>query len=381
MISDFVDFLENSPTIYHLIENVKEKLISNGFNEITSSSNLSSGPSRFFLIDQSNILVMNIGGNEIQNGIFFANTYRSLFKIEKHSQIPTLQHNFCRVAAKTSKINSWAGRMMRLAGNVLIQNSYSETTENVIVFPKTNCAISPPLSQLNTQFPNTIDFHLGLSRDCVPFINDYPGPIIKSISENLHISSNQIKNLDLFFVDSEASQIFGCNDKSKIIISQNISKLLSIYISLIEITKCHENECVSFMIYNSECSQDDKNLFNSKCLSIFTQLGLNQKLLNGSNLISIEPIETEVCSNSIFVDPSNSISCGENPEINKSLKTIVIQSSDEYQDIFSQVPHECTKIGYSIENLQNPREKLSFSCIQSLSFLIDLIRLQSYVNK
>lgn len=382
--NDIIKALNECPTIYHAISIFKDKLLESDYTELQDDLEWSSVPSKFFIIYKNkNIIAFN--NKENLKGMFFiGNMKKNLFHIEKNSQVPTLDYNFCRIKAPCLNYNYWSGRTMRVAGHINIQEN---TTKNIVeqnVYPKTPAAIFPSNQEINficnsPDSNDSIDLFLGLSRDSFPFINDFPGPIIKIISDELGISPYSIRNSDLFLVDSNDSILIGNSNKieNRIISGHNISQLcpsilaFNSFLNSEQHRNGKEKRFSSFILYDEN---DSTNPFINDFLpNLFQKIGI----INDCITLNIIPMKNDKTENKIFFDSSNKNI--ENILINK-FKTqsckVQINLDQKLNQIIDSISHEVIKLGFSVSNFESTRERVSLNCLKTLEEAINNIIIQ-----
>lgn len=376
---DVINDLNLCPTIYHAVSFFKEKLLGLDYSELKDDLEWSiPPPSNFFIIYKNkNIIAFN--NKENSKGTFLiGNMKPNLFHIDKNSKISTFDYNFCRVLSSCSKCYHWTGRSVRVAGSVTIEDDESKPTNIINIYPKKLVGVFPSKqeiefvqhsSDLEHKKLYTIDFFLGLSRDCDPFINEFPGPIMKMIADELEISSKSIQNPDLFLVDSNLSKLIE-SSADKIISGQNVSQFcppLLAFNSFLYSTKSKDN-FNSFILFDENDSTDSS--FNEFLIKLFQKIGIN----NDSLVLNIIPMQTEKVENRIYFDTTNKkIEDTITNEIKDQKSKIQIELHPNLNPIVKLISSEIVKFGFPISNIESPRERASMNCLNSMKKIIDQI--------
>lgn len=387
---DLINDLNFCPTIYHAINMLKDKLLALDYTELDSNLEWHSPPpSNFFIIfKHKNIIAFN--NKENSKGTFLiGNMKPSLFHIDKSSKIPTLDYNFCRVLSSVSKFERWNGRSMRIAGHAFIQDEKSKEIKEINIYSKRIAGIFPSkkeidsirrsintenLSEQEKLYP--LDIFLGLSRDCNPFINEFPGPIMKIISDELKIAPNLIQSPDLFFIDSNISNFIGSSyeNNDRIVSGQNISQLcppilaFNSFLCSQELKTGKENEFKSFILFDENEPTDSS--FNEFLLNLFQKIGIT----NESLIINVIPIKNDKIENRIFFDTTNkNIESICNDKTKGMASKIQVDLHQNIISIMNSISNEVVKIGFPVSNFESPRERTSLNCLNFLKEKIEKI--------
>lgn len=391
---DFINELNFCPTIYHAVSMFREKLLSYGYAELKNDLEWPSPPpSNFFIIfNNKNIIAFN--NKDKSKGTFLiGNMKPNLFHIDKSSKIATFDYNFCRVLSSCTKLDHWNGRAMRIAGHITVQDEKSKEINDINIFPKKLAGIFPSKQEIDfirnsvdlEKTPEQkklypIDFFMGLSRDCNFIINDFSGPIMKIISDELEISPCLIQNPDLFFVDSNLSNLIGDSNENndRIISGPNISQLvppLLAFNSFLHSSKPENAESKkfnSFILFDENDPTDSS--FNEFLFKLFQKIGIT----NDSLVLNIVPITNEKIESRIFFDTQSKdledVFVNEPKYLSSKIQ---LELKPNLISVVNSISQEVIKLGFPVSNFENPRERTSLNCLNLFKEVIDKIIINS----
>ena len=124
---NLIDFIYNSPSPYHVVENAKKVLIKKGFSELklTDKWNISKGEKYFVCQNNTSLFTFIVGTDEIEeNGfkIIAAHTDSPSFKIKPSPEI-SVEDKYVKFNTEMyggAILNTWLDRPLSVAGRVSV---------------------------------------------------------------------------------------------------------------------------------------------------------------------------------------------------------------------------------------------------------------------
>ena len=245
------NYLQNSLTAYHAVDNAKEILLSNGFTQLleTDDWQLCEGGKYFTVRNGSSIIAFTIGALD---GFHY--------KIAaSHCDSPALKlkENCVNQGGLYATLNTetyggglWAtffDRPLKIAGRAVVQQG-NKLTEKTVQAPFNVCIPSLAIHQ-NREANN--GFAINNQIDLQPLLscaNDAPDnqAFIKSV-----VGADAI-SYDLYLVNADTPYAFGVNNE--FIASPRVDNLTSVYASLRAFTQseCADGVCVLACLDNEE---------------------------------------------------------------------------------------------------------------------------------
>ena len=215
VIDELLDFMHDSPVAFNAIENIKRKLLNEGFIELyeSNSFNLKLGNKYFVTRNGTSIIAFTLPNSIEEYGfnIIASHSDSPCFKVKPNTDIKTgIYHKLSVEPYGGSIYSSWFDRPLSLAGRVLVKE------DNKIVSKEVN--IDRPLLSI-TNVPihmnrNINDgFKYNAAIDMQPLLTQEVEKVDlkETLSEELGINKETILNYDLYLCPKQRGYIFGLN--------------------------------------------------------------------------------------------------------------------------------------------------------------------------
>ena len=248
---EVVEFIDESPSSYHVVKNCSDILDENGFERIMPREKweLKKGGKYFFKKSSSTIIAFTVGENfDAGKGfkIFGAHTDSPCFRIKPNPEMVT--ENIVRLNTEIYGgpiLSTWFDRPLSIAGRVIVKG------ENPF-FPKTvKIKIDEPLLTIpNLAIHQNREVNNGVKidkqNDVLPVISlinhnfEKEGYLERIILEKTGIKKEDIIDFDLYLYATEKGCLLGANEE--FISSPKIDNLASVYTGLIGLVEAEENK-------------------------------------------------------------------------------------------------------------------------------------------
>ena len=150
MNSNLLKFIENSPTAFHAVENVKAELKALGFAELYEGLkwNIQKGKGYFVRRNNSSVIAFKVPEDEFSGFMIAASHSDSpCFKIKENPELKDKFYLRLGVEKYGGMIdNTWLDRPLSIAGRVLVKTDTGVATK--LVDFKEPCAIIPNVAIL-----------------------------------------------------------------------------------------------------------------------------------------------------------------------------------------------------------------------------------------
>lgn len=214
---ELLDFIKNSPSCYHAIENIKKELDNDGFECLLEGSdwNLQSGKKYYVIRNYSSIIAFKVPSSN----------FKGFNIVSSHSDFPTfkLKENFqLEVDKKYIKLNvekyggmimsTWFDRPLSIAGRVIVKKENKFETKLVDI--DKDLVLIPNLAIHMNRSVNE-GYSYNAQKDTLPLYSGIEGKdsLISKIAENVDEKEENILGYDLFLYNRMAPSIWGANDE------------------------------------------------------------------------------------------------------------------------------------------------------------------------
>ena len=248
---EVIEFIDESPSTYHVVKNCSDILDENGFERIMPREKweIKKGGKYFLKKSSSTIIAFTVGEDfDVKNGfkIFGAHTDSPCFRIKPNPEIIT--ENVVRLNTEVYGgpiLSTWFDRPLSIAGRVIVKGEDS-------FFPRTvKIKIDEPLLTIpnlaihqNREVNNGVN--IDKQTDVLPVISlinknfEREGYLERIILEKTGIKKEDIIDFDLYLYATEKGCLLGANEE--FMSSPKIDNLASVYTGLIGLLEAEENQ-------------------------------------------------------------------------------------------------------------------------------------------
>lgn len=248
---EVIEFIDESPSTYHVVKNCSDILDENGFERIMPREKweIKKGGKYFLKKSSSTIIAFTVGEDfDVKNGfkIFGAHTDSPCFRIKPNPEIVT--ENVVRLNTEVYGgpiLSTWFDRPLSIAGRVIVKGENS-------FFPRTvKIKIDEPLLTIpNLAIHQNREVNNGVKidkqNDVLPVISlinknfEREGYLERVILEKTGIKKEDIIDFDLYLYATEKGCLLGANEE--FMSSPKIDNLASVYTGLIGLLEAEENQ-------------------------------------------------------------------------------------------------------------------------------------------
>lgn len=216
---ELVDFIKNSPTAFHAVDNMRNLLLKKGYEELLEGSrwNIKAGGKYFVTRNNSSIIALNLG-TKLENyslNIAASHSDAPTFKIKENAQI--------QVNGKYTKLNTegyggmicstWFDRPLSIAGRVLVKNQ--DTYETKLINIDRDLIMIPNMAiHMNRDINSGYSYNKQI--DMLPLFagNDCKKDDFKKfIADEMNIDEKDIYGSDLYLYNRMSPSIWGMNEE------------------------------------------------------------------------------------------------------------------------------------------------------------------------
>ena len=381
---EVIEFIDESPSTYHVVKNCSDILDENGFERIMPREKweIKKGGKYFLKKSSSTIIAFTVGEDfDVKNGfkIFGAHTDSPCFRIKPSPEIVT--ENVVRLNTEVYGgpiLSTWFDRPLSIAGRVIVKGENS-------FFPRTvKIKIDEPLLTIpNLAIHQNREVNNGVKidkqNDVLPVISlinknfEREGYLERVILEKTGIKKEDIIDFDLYLYATEKGCLLGANEE--FMSSPKIDNLASVYTGLIGLLEAEENQdrINIFVAFDNEeigsatKQGADSNYLLNTLERISLALGLSRgdflQMLESSYILSADAAHAAHPAHLGKTDPTNRGKINEGISIKISAKQKY--TSDGYSIAVIKQLIEGTEI--QIQSFVNESNELGGSTIGPIS--------------
>ena len=218
-----IDFIHQSPTMYHVVDNTAKTLIAEGFKPLCLKDKwlLEKGGRYFTTKNGSAIFAFTLGGNNLpQDGFRFvaAHSDSPCFRIKPNPEM-VVEGSMLKLNTEVYGgpiLMTWLDRPLSIAGRVVLRGAHPLSPKKVLVDFRQPLAVIPSLAiHFNRAVNEGVE--LNKQKDMLPFLGmidnvfNKDGFLLSLISAELKVNPTDILDCDLFLYETERGTIFGPN--------------------------------------------------------------------------------------------------------------------------------------------------------------------------
>lgn len=279
LANELIDFIYESPTAFHAVDNVRKVLIEGGFCELKEEDRwkLEKGGKYFVTKNDSAVFAFTVGkGDVAQTGfkIVGAHTDSPSFRVKPSPEL--VSENFY-VKLNTEAyggpiLNTWLDRPLAIAGRVTLKGKNPLFPETKLVNINKPILIIPNLAiHMNREVNKGVE--LNRQKDTLPILGllneelEKGNYLVNAIADELKIEASDILDFDLFLYEFEKGKVIGLNNE--FISSSRLDDLAMVHAGIKSIMAVETSESTNIVACfdNEEVGSSTKQGADSELLS------------------------------------------------------------------------------------------------------------------
>ena len=222
---DLIKFIGKSPTNFHLVENVKETLLKNGFKklDLREEWKIEKGKKYFTTKNDSSLVAFIAGDGDLEKDGFKligSHTDFPNFKIKPNPEIIT-EGSYLKLNTEVYGgpiLNTWLDRPLSLAGKVVLKSEDLLNPKSKLIDIKKPLLIIPNIAiHMNTKVNEGIA--LSRQKDMLPLVGivndtfEKENFLLNMLAKELDVDKQEILDFELSLYEVESGQIVGLNQE------------------------------------------------------------------------------------------------------------------------------------------------------------------------
>ncbi len=221
---ELIDFIYDSPSAFHAVENTKDVLVNEGFKEIKLREKwvIEKGGKYFITKNDSALVAFVVGEGEIEEEGFRligAHTDAPGFSIKPSPEMA--QNGYIKLNTEIYGgpiLNTWLDRPLSIAGRVTLKSDNVLYPENRLVNIRRPILIIPNLAiHMNRKINEGVK--LNAQKDTLPVLGlineefEKENYLIKLLAEELNVNAEDIVDFNLYLYEFDKGSIVGVNNE------------------------------------------------------------------------------------------------------------------------------------------------------------------------
>lgn len=295
---NLIDFIDNSKTAFHAVDEIKKLLTGRGFKEvaINKSWDLEKGGKYFTTKNNSALIAFTIGENLKENGfrIVGGHTDNPGFRIKPHPE--RTDGAYLRLNTEVyggAILNTWLDRPLSIAGRVSLRTDNPLVPEERLVDLEKPIMVIPNLAihmnrEVNEGFKLNPQEH---TEPLLRTINDKfekENYLVKLIAEKLDVDYKDILDFELYVYTTQKGEIVGVDEEFVSI--GKLDDLAMVHAEMNAISETQNNSFnVAIAFDNEEVGSQTKQGAGSPFVrNVLNRIALSQGLTEEEFFVAIE---------------------------------------------------------------------------------------------
>jgi len=222
---ELIDFIHQSPSPYHVVNNIKDELLKAGYSELDLRNewNIEKGGKYFTTKNGSSIFAFQIGTGELEEqgfNMIGAHSDAPSFKIKPNCEM-TVENNYLKLNTEVYGgpiFSTWFDRPLSIAGRVSLRSNDPLNPESAYIKINRPLMVIPNLAiHLNREVNSGVN--LNAQKDMLPLVAminkefEKENFLIKELAKELNVEADRILDFDVTLFEFEKGTIFGLNNE------------------------------------------------------------------------------------------------------------------------------------------------------------------------
>lgn len=346
-LNQIISLLKESKSQFHVVNNIKEVLLSNGYKQIKEEDEITSIGDYFYIRGGSSIVVININSMDPCSKIIAAHTDSPTFKLKQNPNVTDAKLNRLNVEPYGGAIYyPFFDRPLGVAGRAFFKKD--NKVEQVLIDLDASFII-PSLAIHMDRNVNS-SFSPNPKSDLLPLYGMEEDIDISTYINNKYKDNGELLSYDLFLYNKVEPTLIGLN--KEFLSSSRLDDLASVYSSLLGLVSSKDKKGCNIAIYfDSEevgsstfnGADSDLLLFTFDKLSSFykvskNKLARNSFCISADNAHAIHPAHIDLTdgSNQVYLNSGIAIKYNAN----------MAYTSDAYSSSFIKEMFNKAKLNY-----------------------------------
>lgn len=209
---ELLDFIDKSPTAFHVIENMKQELLAHGFIEFSEKEKweMKAGTRGFVIRNHSSMIAFEIPSHKITGfHIAAAHSDSPSFKIKENAE-KMMEHHYVKLNVEKYGgmiPESWFDRPLSVAGRVVIAKNGA--LEEKLVNLNRDLMIIPSLAIHMTR--NSKETPLSIQKELQPLyaMEEGEGTFLTQLASEVGATEKDLLGMDLFLYNRQKGTLLG----------------------------------------------------------------------------------------------------------------------------------------------------------------------------
>ena len=256
---DLLTFIWNSPSVYHVVDNIRKKLLQQDFQELKEQDSwqLEADKGYFVVRNDSSIIAFRLPGKEIKGfHMVAAHGDSPTFKLKEQPEL-NIEDQYIKL--NTEKYggmihSSWLDRSLSVAGRIVVKNGEGKPETKLVNVEKDLLVIPNLAIHMNRDVNKGYEYNPQV--DLLPLMGlgkkkDAKGMLLKEVALAAGVKKEEILGQDLYLYVREEGRLVGANQE--LVLSPRLDDLQCVHAALAAFVEKKPKEYVNVLaVFDNE---------------------------------------------------------------------------------------------------------------------------------
>lgn len=256
---DLIDFIWKSPSVFHVIENIKSELLQQDFQELKERENwkLEWGKGYFVVRNDSSVIAFRTPKEEAKGfHVIATHSDAPAFKLKEKPEMVAEEHYIRLNTEKYGGMihSSWLDRPLSVAGRILIKDEKQKMISKTVNVDKDLLVIPNQAIHMNRDINKGYEYNPQV--DLLPLMalgnkETADGLLLQTVAEAAGVKLENILSADLFLYVREKGRMTGIREE--FVLSPRLDDLQCVHASLEAFCKAKPHQYINVMaVFDNE---------------------------------------------------------------------------------------------------------------------------------
>lgn len=233
-----LDFIRQSPSAYHVVENIKKELLGKGYEELKEAEAWEIKPSQgyFVIRNGSSIIAFHMPKKQPKGfHIVASHSDSPTFKVKEHAEM-AVEEKYIKL--NTEKyggmiLSTWLDRALSVAGRIVVKSAQGQPEVKLVNVDKDLLVIPNVAIHMNREVNSGYEYNA--QTDMLPLMamgskEESKNLLLEEVAKAAGVKAEAILGHDLFLYVREKGRVLGA--KEEFVLSPKLDDLQCVYASL-----------------------------------------------------------------------------------------------------------------------------------------------------
>ena len=256
---DLIEFIWNSPSAFHVVENMKAELLQKGFQELNEREcwKPEAGKGYFVVRNDSSMIAFRIPKKEVKGfHVIATHSDSPTFKLKEQPELVAEEHYIRLNTEKYGGMihSAWLDRPLSVAGRILIKDEKQKLVTKLVNVEKDLLVIPNPAIHMNRDINKGYEYNPQV--DLLPLMGlgnkeSAKELLLKTVAESAKVKKEDIVASDLFLYVREKGKLTGLQEE--FVLSPKLDDLQCVHASLRAFTEAGPEKYINVLaVFDNE---------------------------------------------------------------------------------------------------------------------------------